>query len=198
MTYSYCTCPHSPHDSTALLIHQSTPFLSYLIPLRYFSLAAPKDKPLYSPFMRSESVTASVYKASKDLRGSISFFIPLITHHIAKSLLCTCSPHYTYSFDTPCLQSPFLPLSPLLNMRRPTNPLSILLPAVKAGYQLPLLLQRKRLWEFRGEATKPVSALTLFESPTTDGRDSPMSTRGRTRPSYRVRHPRSLFLDSSR
>jgi hypothetical protein len=144
-------------------------------------------------------VTASVYKASKELIGSTPFFIPLITRNIANFYHFTRSPHYTFSFDTPCLQSHFLSLSRLLKMRRPTTPLSILLPAVKAaGDQLPLLLQRKRLWEFLGEANKVVSALTLFNSPTTDGRDSPMSTRGRTRPSFEVRHKRSLFLNLSR
>jgi hypothetical protein len=89
------------HSATyVILTRQSTCFLSHLIPQSYFSLAAPEDKPLCPPFIRFRCVTASIYKASKDLRGSMSFFSVLSTHHIANFRHFTHSHHSTHNFET--------------------------------------------------------------------------------------------------
>jgi len=89
------------HSSAYVIsMRQSTPFLSLSTPARYFSLAAPKDKPLYLPFIRYKSVTASVYKASKDLRGSMSFFFILFSYHITDFLHFAHSHYNTHNFKT--------------------------------------------------------------------------------------------------
>jgi hypothetical protein len=146
MTDSHCITPRSLHDFTALSRSCArTACLPFTLhPSKILLTRCPQWSTFVLTFHTSRECNSlgpeQVHKASKDPRGSISFFILLFTSQTFRTYHFTRSLFYsTHSYNTSWLKSQLLTLSPPPPRRLITRPILAVVPSVALGSKVVIL-----------------------------------------------------------